>query len=160
MKYSPEWGSHIPVLIKVFELSSGDILELGTGPFSTPLLHWLSLDSGRPLISYENNDEYYQMHKGFQSSLHKVNKVTDWEKTDINKHWGMAFVDLAPARQRKVVLQKLVGNCDFVVVHDTEPESEKWYRCRDLFAQFKYRSDYTKSKPWTSVFSNLYQLQI
>ena len=160
MKYQPEWGSHIPVLVKAFELSSGNILELGTGPFSSPILHWLSFDSKRRLVSYENNKEYFDMHKTFQNNLHEINLVTDWEKIDLKKQWGMAFVDLAPARSRKSAIERLYGHCDFLIVHDTEPESEKWYRCKDIFAKFKYRTDYKKSKPWTSVFSDLYQIKL
>ena len=59
MKYWPHWASHYPLLIKVMQITSGDVLELGMGMASTPLLHWLCFDTGRNLISYENNKKYY-----------------------------------------------------------------------------------------------------
>lgn len=160
MKYKPDWGSHFPLLIKTFEMSSGDVVELGMGPFSSPILHWLAFDGDRKLVSYENNREYFDMHKDFKSDLHTVNFVDDWSKIPIEKHWGMAFVDIAPAHLRKDLIARLVNNADFVVVHDTEPESEKWHKYEKVFKFFKYRYDYKKAKPWTSVLSNLYDLNL
>ena len=41
-KYNPEksaWGSHIKLLSAAAMATSGDIMEIGTGFFSTPVLH-------------------------------------------------------------------------------------------------------------------------
>ena len=41
-KYNPEhssWGSHIHLLSAAALATSGDIMEIGTGFFSTPVLH-------------------------------------------------------------------------------------------------------------------------
>lgn len=160
MKYKPEWGSHLPLLIRIFELSRGDILELGMGPFSSPILHWLAFDQGRKLVSYENDRGYFDMHHSFHTDLHEINFVEDWSKIAIDRPWGLAFVDLSPAHLRREAITRLSSHTDFVIVHDTEPEAEKWHQYQDVFRLFKYRYDYSKARPWTTVLSNLYQVKL
>ena len=53
-------ATHIPMLIKVFELTKGDVLELGTGYFSTTILRWLCQMAKRRLISYETSNFWYE----------------------------------------------------------------------------------------------------
>lgn len=159
MKYWPHWASHYPLLIKVMQITSGDVLELGMGMASTPLLHWLCFDTGRNLISYENNKKYYDMHIRFHKDWHKIHFVEDWNKIDIIKPWSVALVDHSPARRRREDLKKLANCSQFVIIHDTQPEDNRFYRYERIWPMYKYRYDYTKDKPWTSVVSNFVNLQ-
>ena len=65
MAHAPKFGnpepvaSHIPLLVRVFDKSEGDILEVGTGYYSTLLLHWLANTSRRYLYSYESDKYWY-----------------------------------------------------------------------------------------------------
>ena len=137
MRYNPGWSSYLPILIKVFGLSKGDVLELGSGPFSTPLLHWLCLDTKRYLVTYEDSLEYYNLHKKFVSKKHEIKFVTDWDKINIDKHWGLAFVDHEPGNRRKTEILKLKDTADFIVVHDTSPHTDKLYKFIDeVFPEF------------------------
>jgi hypothetical protein len=46
-KFNPtqnQWGSHVELLAAAAVSTTGDILELGTGFFSTPLLHQIVMD--------------------------------------------------------------------------------------------------------------------
>lgn len=155
MKYHPGWASHIPVLIKVMSLTSGPVLELGVGPNSTPLLHWLCFVAGRKLVSYESDKSWYDMHRHFKGPFHEVHYVEDWNKIDIDNHaWSLAFVDQKPAGRRREDVKRLANNSQFVVVHDTQPEDDKFYGMKKPFSLYKFRYDYNKIKPWTSVLSN------
>ena len=54
--FKPSDGSHLPVLIKMVLMTDGPILELGTGFFSTPVLHWLCAEKKRKLVSYDSSE--------------------------------------------------------------------------------------------------------
>lgn len=160
MRYNPGWSSYLPILIKVFQQSKGDVLELGAGVFSTPLLHWLCLDWKRNLVTYENNPEYFELHKKFRSSSHQINFVTDWDYIDIDRKWGLAFIDHEPSERRKVEAIRLKDKADFVVIHDTNPQDEHKYRfISEVFPHYKYRYDYKRKFPYTTVLSNFVDLK-
>lgn len=159
MKYYPGWASHQPILIKVMEMTSGPVLELGIGPNSTPLLHWLCYVSGRKLVSYESDRGWFDQHKHFHRPHHELHFVEDWDNINIDGPWSLAFIDHKPASRRRKEVYRLVNNSQFVVVHDTQPEDNHFYRHERAFARFKYRFNYTKNKPHTSVLSNFVDVE-
>ena len=57
-KMTKDWSSHLPVLIKIMSITTGDVLEIGTGIYSTPFLHWACFGKKRNILSIENNDKY------------------------------------------------------------------------------------------------------
>lgn len=158
MRYSATWGSHLPLLIKVFNLSEGPVLEMGMGLFSTPVLHWLCLDNKRELVSYDNTREYYDMNKTFESPTHKIFYVDndDWRAADIDKHWGMVFIDQHPSLRRGEDAVRLAQLADYVVMHDTNDEPGHNYQ--KVWAHYKYRYDWKRQKPYTTVLSNFKEL--
>ncbi len=147
-------GSHIPVLIKVMLASQGDVLELGTGMNSTPVLHWLCKDMGRKLDSYESQKDWHRHAWNYRADFHTIHFIEDWDKLEINKHWGVVFIDHWPGNRRNTEMERLANNADYVIVHDTEPKSDWHYHYSNHFDKYKYRFDYTKAYPHTSVFSN------
>lgn len=50
-----EFGTHTRLLWAAAKASQGDILEMGTGAFSTPMLHNLTGETGRNLVSAETD---------------------------------------------------------------------------------------------------------
>ena len=156
MKINPSWGSHLPTLIRVLQASEGPVLELGSGPFSTPILHWLCLDSKRPLVTYENDAEYFEMYKKFGYGLHEFKLVEDWASIPSeDRRWGVVFVDHKPAERRKIEIIRLINVADYIVVHDTEPQvSAEYDNLGETFPLFKYQYHYRRQKPYTTVLSN------
>ena len=153
--FTPMWGSHMPVLIKVLEISEGPVLELGIGPFSTPLLHTLCEIRNRSLVSYENDPNYMNSHRAFPSDSHKMFLVENWDDAKIDDvKWGMAFVDHGPDHRRNTEIRRLKDNSQYVIVHDSEPNNNPLYRYEETFSLFKYRFDFTRLFPYTSVLSN------
>src|SRR3954454_11711777 len=73
-----ETSTHFPVLIKLIQMTDGPVLELGSGLFSTPLLHWLCFERawcgkpGRRLYTWEAYAHYLEFAKKFQSPTHDV----------------------------------------------------------------------------------------
>jgi len=156
MKFSPGYGSHLPVLIKVLEVSEGPVLELGSGPFSTPVMHWLCLETKRRLVTYENNWSYYRLFRAFGYGNHEIKFIEDWDTIPIEvEHWGVAFVDHGPAERRKVEIKRLATIADFVVLHDTDAERDSEYGfIKESFPLFKYQYHHKRKIPYTSVLSN------
>ena len=152
-------GTHIPTLLKVIPLTTGDVCEVGGGFFSTPILHWLC--QGRKLVTYEQDPDYYHMVKKFQTYNHRIRKVEDWNEVDYNRHWGVVFIDHSIGRkpnekglQRGDSVIKFT-NADVIILHDTEPEVAHKYHYNLVFPKFKYRLDWNQCKPFTSVLSNV-----
>lgn len=158
MKISPDWGSHMPVLMQVLERSTGPILELGTGLFSTPYLHWVSYLQRRELVSFDSEASYLKTFRGYRSDLHKIYHTEDWDTIDIDRHWSVALVDHAPAERRVKEIARLANNTDFVVIHDSDPAVAQHYHYDTVYPLYKYRFDFITGHPNTTVLSNTHDL--
>ena len=151
-------ATHIPLLVRVFDKSEGDVLEIGTGYFSTLLLHWLATISERQVHSYESSTHWYNRNKKSETAFHHIHLCTDWASADFDqKHWGMVFIDHAPEARRSVEIARLANLADYIVIHDTDLSDRK-YRYSTIWHLFKYRYDYTKLWPSTTVVSNFKDL--
>jgi len=155
-------GSHIPVLVKVLEISTGPVLELGTGLNSTPVIHWFCNESKRQVESYESSEMFYLAARNYRNDFHGVHSVEilgGWDNINFEAtHWGMVFIDHAPGKRRVEEMIRLANHADYVVVHDTESRSDWHYKYSKGFPNYKYRFDYTKAYPHTSVLSNVKDL--
>lgn len=144
------YTTHILMLIKCVQHTDGAVLELGAGPASTPLLHWLCKEKKRPLYTYESNKFFYKYAKLFQSSNHHVRYV-DWNDYKIDGHWSVALID-QPSKFRVQSINYLKDKVDYFVLHDTDGAGVERYK--DVLSQFKYRYDWKECRPWTTVVSN------
>jgi hypothetical protein len=151
-KFRSEYCSHYPILIKAVQETTGPVLELGTGVFSTPLLHWICGD--RKLVSCESHPEYIDFLKQYETENHLVWKITEfWEIPtrflDDNKY-GVVFIDHSPKRPRQRADDAIrFVDSELVVLHDTGRDLHK-YGYERVFPLFKYRYD----KNNTTVLSN------
>lgn len=148
--------THMGVLIRVLQASDGDVVELGSGPSSTPLLHWLCKDLNRRLITYETDPEFYKFAKEFQSRGHSITFVKNWDSIDTNTHHGVVFIDHAPAERRGVDVIRFKDSADYVILHDTEKEN--MYGYEQVWQHFKYSYTWKECLPWVSVVSNFKDL--
>jgi hypothetical protein len=159
---SSRWLTHIPLLIRTFDLSDGDVLEIGTGMYSTLILDWLSRIYKRNVYSYEDNEEWYNRVNKYESPYHKIIKISNWDKLPAKirpsgKRWGMVFVDHRPEGRRIVEVNRFANLADYIVIHDSQDEKKvKFDQVRKLF---KYTHDWKKANTWTSVVSNFKNLK-
>lgn len=153
------YASHLPILVKVVEHTTGPILELGVG-FSTMVLNMMCRLAKRPVFSYENDPKWYQRYQNYQSDFHQIRLAENWDKIDIDRiRWSVALLDHRPALRRKTDAARLKDNADYILLHDSEPEINKFYRYTDIYPLFKYRHDYTACLPNTVVLSNFKNLK-
>jgi hypothetical protein len=151
------WTTHMTMLLKVIGNSTGPVLEVGGGPFSTPLLHWMCKMQNRKLVTYENEPMFYQMCKTFQSGLHTIRFIENWDDMDFNTHWGVVFIDHHPDVRRVFDLINFKDKADYIVCHDTEKRDKySWDKANKLF---KYQYIWKDCRPWTSVYSNFKSLE-
>lgn len=152
--------THLPLLVRVFDKSKGDVLEVGTGYFSTLILDWLASFTHRHVYSYESREYWYQRAKKYEGPYHHIVYTPNWDKADFGgkKHWGMVFIDHGPDQRRVVEIERLANKTDYMVIHDTDPKRDKQYGYSAIFPLFKYRLDDKKVVPWTSVVSNFKKL--
>ena len=156
--FKASYGSHIPILVKLVSMTSGPIMELGVGFFSTPVLHWLCAPTKRKLVSYESNVSYYEMAKNYITPWHDVRLIDNWDDLDLSERWNIIFIDHGPGIRRNTEMVRVANVADYVIVHDTEAKSDWHYNYSKAFHLYKYRCDYKKTYPETSVLSNFHDL--
>jgi len=150
--YDKNWGSHLPVLIKVIGKTTGAVLEMGMGLYSTPFLHW-SCFPNRILVSYDNNPECFKLNKQYQEGLHEVRLVSNWDEADIEMFWDVVLVDHSPSQRRIEDIKRLAQWANYIIVHDTQ-RNYKFADFDQIYPLFKYRYDYKQVIPFTTVLSN------
>lgn len=150
------WSTHMPVLLKLVSLTKGPIMELGSGIYSTPLLHWLCDKTKRELITYENDENFIKYAKGFESENHKVQLVDDYLTIPNTDRFSLILIDHSGHSRGKTALH-FKDSADYIVIHDSNVVGKNMYQV--AFPEFKYRKDYDLYIPWTSVLSNSQNLE-
>lgn len=159
------YGTHICPLLTAVLHTKGDVLEMGTGDFSTPLLHSLCLQQKRNLHSTDTDKEWLKLFLDLQSPTHTFQFVPVYESVIPNHHcwdsvgnqkWGVVFIDHRPGERRAVDIVRFRNDAEIIVVHDTETPS---YGYEQAFQYFKYRYDYKRYSVWTTLVSNTVDVQ-
>lgn len=149
------------MLLEAMKRTSGDVLELGPGVFSTPILHWLCEKDKRNLVTIENNLGWLRFcRKYFRTDYHKFYYVENWDDADalINKQWDVVLVDHSPSARRVVEIRKLANLAKYIVVHDANEWHEKVYHLSTIYPLFKYKFLFMGTEPHTVVLSNFESL--
>ena len=156
----PGWSSHFPFLLKAVQNTTGPILELGSGLYSTPLLHWLCEEHGRKLLTLESNRQFYSLLSIYSSPTHEIRLVRDWDKENFDEDWSVVLVDHRRER-RAIDALRLKDNAQYIVIHDSEERHRKKFKYDASFwANFKYICHWKFADPNTSVVSNKVNLNI
>lgn len=143
------YATHLPVLAACVARTSGDVLELGCGDYSTPMLHLLC--KGRKLVSLDQDPAWLARFQDLKNASHEIDLVSDWDRCGlIDGDWDVAFVDHAPPARRAIELRRLRNKARFIVVHDVEDPT---YMLEAALSDFTYRYDYTRVNPWSTVVS-------
>lgn len=159
-------GSHLPILSKIMGMTDGAVLELGSGLFSTPYLHWACFEKRRKLITYENKkafletfifDDKRELINDYKYHEMRFVENSDWDAIDLTEPWSVALIDHNPGPRRKEEIKRLADNTDYIIVHDTDKKNDWYYKYSEEYPLFKYRHD-TKIYPQTTVLSNLKDL--
>lgn len=124
-----KWGSHLPPLLACLAATTGPVLELGVGHFSTPALHAYCLTANRRLVSAEQNERWFtEFQSRYESNLHDFyHGEYDILLDGFTVRWGVAFIDESPGGERRAKsFAALLPVSDFVVVHDCEETGDNY----------------------------------
>lgn len=151
-KQMKPWASHIPVLVRCLEQTSGPILEFGIGVFSTPVISSFAW-AGRYARSFEANNAWYDLIRslGISDTVnHEIILVGHYPAVTVHDlRWSVCFIDNSSA-DRAENLRITRPYADIFIVHDTDQNS---FACRELLGSFKYRWD-SAMVPQTTVVSD------
>lgn len=146
-----DWDSHRPLLYLCLKNTTGNVLELGSGFGSTPLLSKYCNDNDRVFISYETNKEWSE----------KTGSIYTKGYFDPRYRFiDMLFIDCAPGELRKDLLKELGEQATVLIAHDTEESANYVYGMKDVLSGFKYRVNFEPHKyPHTAAISNFVNIE-
>lgn len=161
MKVSLAYGTHLPCLIKALEKTNGDILELGTGIFSTPYLRYMCMLNNRKLVSYENFESWYKFLLKYYTpnQNHEINFIDEYSKAPIDRSWDVVLIDQTPDISRSEEIRRLKDVAKYIVIHDANPSNDKVTHYSSIYPLFKYRTDWKGDNNSAVVLSNLVDLK-
>ena len=148
-------ATHLPVLLAAVAQTKGPVLELGSGFYSTPVLHSVLVPAKRTLLTIECNEvdvqdgiDFFEMFKHLEGEYHKVRYEKNWTNLYVISYlrmflWDVVLVDTAPAESRVDLIKNLKGNAKFIICHDAEEWHDHEYHYSDVIPLFKhcYRYD-------------------
>jgi len=159
MDVSIRYSTFLPMLLEAMARTNGDVLELGAGVFSTPLLHWLCQRQKRNLLTIENDRSWYGFVKRYlRTDHHQILHVANWDDADqyIDKEWDVVLIDHSPSERRIEEIKKLANKAKYLVVHDSDPWKDHQYHYSTIYPLFKYRFNFDQADHQTAVLSNFY----
>lgn len=161
MKVSGRYGTHLPCLISIAEKTSGPMLELGMGLFSTPYLHYKAMLDDRELVSYENCKPWmdFFIKYGYENKNHEILFVEDYENAAIERRvWDLVLVDQTPDLSRIETVKRLVNLANYIVIHDSNKKMDNIYHYSEIYPLFKYKAIWDKDSNHATVLSNFVDL--
>ena len=138
---SGNYGTHLAALIAAMSKTDGDVLELGTGIFSTPYLHYQCMNSKRNLVSYDNDKSWlgFFLKYGYENEYHKIIHVNNWDEAKIEKPWDVALVDHSPDHRRVVETRRIANLAKYIIIHDSNDNRRhrRIYQYSEIYPLFK-----------------------
>lgn len=159
MNVSLKYGTHLPCLIQAFSKTTGDVLELGTGVFSTPYLHYACTLAKRNLVSYENYKEWFDFVKTYENDYHQVKFVEKYSDAQIDRPWDIVLIDQTPDSSRSEEAVRLKDKAKYIIIHDSNPSNYKVTGYDKIYPLFRYKTDWHGDKNRATVLSNLVDLE-
>ena len=159
---SIRYSTHLPVLLEALNRTTGDVLELGAGTYSTPVLHWLCRAQKRNLLTIESHGKWsWFCSQYLATDTHKHLHIPEWDDAEdaINKEWDVVLVDHSPSERRVKEIVKLANLAKYIVIHDSDARKDREYHYSTIYPLFKYRFDFTEVEPATTVLSNFFDVK-
>ena len=155
------YGTHLPCLMKAVEKTRGDILELGTGIFSTPYLRYVALLQERQLVSYENYKSWYDFLLKYYpaNDYHDIFFIDEYSKAEIDRPWDVVLIDQTPDSSRSEEVVRLKDLARYIILHDSNPSNDKVTHYSKIYPLFKYKTVWENDYNSATVVSNLVDLK-
>lgn len=152
----------LALALDLTEGSALPVLAMGLAPESTRLLHdHLAARGGRKLVSIEEDIFAAAALRGMESERHEI-RCAAWDVAPLEAGgpWSVAILDHAPGERRRGDVLRLLGRCEIVVLHDTEPAADHGYKFSEIWPSFRSRADVKSDGAWSSAVSNARDLSV
>jgi predicted O-methyltransferase YrrM len=128
------YATHQRLLVKHMMQTTGPVIELGAGNYSTPILHEIAGAQGRHLTTVDHNPDWLNRFKIFENDVHTLTLLASWDDFKPSGAYGFAFVDHAdpPGHPRWLQVQKLLPVAGLILIHDTEDDLYGYSKLMDL----------------------------
>lgn len=155
MRHDP-YASHFPVLLHVLKRlgrSLDSILEIGSGFYSTALLHAFAAGGNCDHVVLESNDTWAkQISDLFCLTIERFS--TEKLPQRFARKWGLVFIDSEIEKVRADYAVCLREYARVIVLHDSSPEWEPVYRYSAILEKWKYHRQFSGCRPDTLLLTN------
>jgi hypothetical protein len=149
------YATHQPSLAMAVVKTSGAILELGAGHYSTPLLHALA-GGTRTLLTVDNSYGWLEEFRALATAWHTLLHARDWKSGILplaESPWSVCLIDNEPYTLRGWSIDLLRKNTEVFVVHDSEPQHDNNDNFGySILCNFRYRRN-DRRMPRTTIVS-------
>ena len=146
------YATHQRMLVKYLMRTTGPIVEIGCGDYSTPLIHEIAAAQGRTVLTLESNAEWLHRFSGYKTDWHSLRHVASWDDWQPEGRYGLAFIDHTPGNRRPVEYLKLRDVADILILHDTEARGYDW---QTIYSHIDHIETDADIKPSTTVLRGL-----
>ena len=164
LKKFNSWATHLPLLTAILTRTTGPVLELGPGVYSTPCLAEICKAMGRPYLGLDCDPKWIgHSEQLMRAPNQKVKLLSSWKEGEVLEaikdfYPEVAFIDQFPDGSRIGTLRTLASKVDVIVCHDTSPNMDRRMGLRPELDKFKYRYTYDGLMPWTDAVSHFKNL--
>lgn len=125
-------GTHLPYLQRAIAAIDafgvpGALIELGTGPSSTPVFLQAHRGALRPSVHVDNDLDWLRLQVPEARWSHTLCITSDWRIDKLPTKPALVLVDVAPAEARPKLVDHYL-TAPVVIVHDTERASHSFYQ--------------------------------
>lgn len=150
------FATHMPTLLACLQHTSGPVLELGSGWFSTPVLSAFATD--RLVRTVETDRDWHALvsrictNQPITPHRHQIIYVPDYEEAPIfDQDWEIVLLDHEPPPRRGADALRLRDRCRLMIGHDSQHPA---YGYAAAFGTFKYQFTDSQRFPWTTAVSD------
>lgn len=151
------YATHQRLLTKYLMRTTGPIVELGCGDYSTPIIHEIAAVQGRTVRTLESDAGWLNKFSGYKTDWHTLELVTSWDAVRYEDRIGLSFIDQTPGHTRPTEFLKLREVADVLILHDTESTGYNW---RSVYSEFDHIETNTTQRPATTVLRGRTPLQL
>jgi hypothetical protein len=125
MKIDNGFGSHKFVLEHMINiLENKTVLELGSGDYSTKLIHDIVGGVNGKIITIDTDSNWLNRYMDLKNDNHDlihydIDKLHEFFDNDTND-WGLVFVDSGTWDSRVMAMEKYAKTADYIILHDCD----------------------------------------
>jgi hypothetical protein len=143
------YSTHLEALVYAALINNEDILELGCGHYSTPVLHSICKNKNRKLHIISSNNDWLNQFKNFG----ECELINNWQDYNFTGKYGMVFLDNEQlTKDRIMLIPKIMQITNVLVVHDADKmiNNPNWKNFTEQYNQIWFK----KYNPHTVILLN------